>query len=78
MTVTHYDVVEGRIALALLIGLLSLALFAHLVIGQPSSMMPALIALGGLMILTFQNVLIYLSQLGAGEEEEEAEGANAA
>ncbi|ADQ68459.1 hypothetical protein GL213_14480 [Halogeometricum borinquense] len=73
MTVTHYDVVEGRIALSLMLGLLAVALLAHLIVSSPVSFLPALIALGGLAVLTIQNGLIYLSQV-VGSEKNEAEG----
>jgi len=76
MILTHYDVVEGRIALALLLGLLGFALLAHLIVGQPVAFIPALIAFGGLVVLMLQNTLLYLSRLV--DSEDETEGAEAA
>lgn len=77
MSVTHYDVVEGRIALSLMLGLLAFALVAHLIVGAPMSAAPALIAFGGLTVITLQNGMLYMGRL-VGDGETEAEGAEAA
>lgn len=71
MTITHYDVVEGRIGLSLMVGLLAFALIAHLVVGTPMSFLPALVALGGLAVLTIQIGLLYLSRLASSSDETE-------
>jgi hypothetical protein len=61
---TASDLIEGRIALILLVGYLGFALAAHLLVGRPASALPALVALGGLVTLLVQNSLLAVSRRG--------------
>lgn len=70
MTLTHYDVVEGRVGASLLLGFLAFAVIANFVVGtQTAARGPALLALGGAVAIFLQNAMLAVSNYANGPEE---------
>lgn len=69
MTLTHYDVVEGRIGLSLLLGFLAFAVVANYAVGPAAARGPLLIGIGGAFAILLQNALLAARNFAADPEE---------